>query len=220
MASQTVENYIKAIFQLTEKEGNSVTTSALADHLTTSAASVTDMLKKLADQKLIEYIKYKGVRLSTSGKSMAVQLIRKHRLWETFLFEKLTISWDGVHEIAEQLEHVHSDRLIEQLDEFLGFPKFDPHGDPIPDASGKFTLRNQVLLSSLEVGDDAQVVAVREHDADFLQYLHSRQLNIHSKIKVVDKLAYDETIKVRTHDGLDTLLSAKASQNLYVKKIN
>ena len=182
MASQTVENYIKAIFQLTEKEGNSVTTSALADHLTTSAASVTDMLKKLADQKLIEYIKYKGVRLSTSGKSMAVQLIRKHRLWETFLFEKLTISWDGVHEIAEQLEHVHSDRLIEQLDEFLGFPKFDPHGDPIPDASGKFTLRNQVLLSSLEVGDDAQVVAVREHDADFLQYLHSRQLNIHSKI--------------------------------------
>ncbi len=220
MASQTVENYIKAIFQLTQKEGGTVSTSSLSDHLATSAASVTDMLKKLSDQKLIEYIKYRGVSLTLTGKSMAVQLLRKHRLWETFLYDKLKISWDRVHEIAEQLEHVQSDILIEHLDHYLDHPKFDPHGDPIPDANGKFTLRSQVLLSSLLTGDQAHIVAVREHDTEFLRFLESRKLNIAAHVLIVDKLAYDDTIKVRTQDGQETLLSAKSSQNVYVKKMN
>ncbi len=219
MASQTVENYIKAIFQLTEKDGGTVSTSALSEQLTTSAASVTDMLKKLAEQKLIAYIRYKGVSLTSSGKLMAVRLLRKHRLWETFLVEKLKISWDTVHEIAEQLEHVQSDLLTDQLDHFLGHPKFDPHGDPIPDATGKFTLRNQVLLSSLHIGEKAQVIGVKEHDTEFLQYLDSRALQIQAYIQVLEKIPFDNTIKVKTNDGVETLLSAKASQNLYVKKL-
>lgn len=218
MASQTVENYIKAIFQLTEREGGSVSTSAISLQLATSAASVTDMLKKLAEQKLIEYVKYRGVHLTPAGKSMAVEMIRKHRLWETFLHDKLAIGWDAVHEIAEQLEHVQSATLIDQLDAFLGHPKFDPHGDPIPDASGKFTLRNQVLLNTLQAGDHALVVGVREHDVDFLKYLDSRDLHINASLLIKEKHSYDGSVRIETTTGAETLLSPKAAQNIYVKK--
>jgi DtxR family transcriptional regulator, Mn-dependent transcriptional regulator len=126
------ENYLKAIYHLSKEEDESVSTNALAERLETTAASVSDMLKKLAKKELIEYKKYQGVNISEKGKRVALQIIRKHRLWEVFLVEKLSFNWDEVHEIAEQLEHIDSPTLVKRLDEFLGYPKFDPHGDPIP----------------------------------------------------------------------------------------
>ena len=145
MASETEENYIKAIFKITEKNQGAATTNAIANHLSTSPASVTDMLKRLSTKDYFHYEKYKGVYLTSKGIDMATQLIRKHRLWEVFLVEKLKFSWDQVHDIAEQLEHIDSDELIVRLDDYLDNPKYDPHGDPIPNAEGKFTIRNQAV---------------------------------------------------------------------------
>ena len=137
--STAEENYLKAIFKITEKEGKTATTNAIAAALNTTAASVTDMLKRLAEKDLINYEKYRGVQLSSGGEQIATILIRKHRLWEVFLVNKLGFAWDEVHELAEQLEHIQGEALVERLDEYLGRPQFDPHGDPIPDAEGRWT---------------------------------------------------------------------------------
>lgn len=218
MVSHTVENYIKAIFQLSERDGTTISTSALSEKLKTTSASVTDMLKKLAELDLLVYKKYYGVQLTEQGKSLAVQIVRKHRLWETFLHEKLNISWDKVHEIAEQLEHINAPGLIEPLNDFLGNPKFDPHGDPIPDAQGRFTLRNQVLLSNLDTGDKATIVGVRIQEPEFLQYLQGLGLLIHSSLQVIDKIKYDGSIRIVTGDGKESLLSLNTAQNIYLRK--
>jgi len=158
--SEAEENYLKAIFKISEKEDRPVSTSAIAAEMNTSAASVTDMIKKLSEKALVLHEKYRGVVLTDAGSGIAKKLIRKHRLWEVFLVNKLDFSWDEVHAIAEQLEHIHSDRLIERLDDFLGFPRFDPHGDPIPDAEGNMVLRKQVLLSELKEGNSCVIVGV------------------------------------------------------------
>ena len=144
------ENYLKEIFHLVEKSKERVSTNSLAEKLNTKASSITDMVKKLADKKLLSYTKYKGCDLSADGKKIALQIIRKHRLWETFLVNKLNFGWEEVHDVAEQLEHIHSVKLIDQLDELLGYPKFDPHGDPIPDKEGKITPHKNIMLSSLK----------------------------------------------------------------------
>src|SRR5215213_2659158 len=157
--SASKENYLKAIFHLQSQDGV-VTTNELAEELQTRAASVTDMLKKLKDQKLLMYEKYKGFRLSPEGRKVAIQIIRKHRLWEHFLVEKLQFGWDEVHEIAEELEHISSKKLIDRLDEYLGFPKWDPHGDPIPDSNGKFERVEQVSLLDLPVNQWAEISGV------------------------------------------------------------
>src|SRR5688500_18567354 len=151
MNSFTEENYLKAIFKLLEGDDEAVTTNAIAEKMNTRAASVTDMLKKLSEKKLINYKKYQGVTLTSSGKKIALNIIRKHRLWEVFLVEKLNFKWDEVHDIAEQLEHINSDTLIERIDKFLNYPKFDPHGDPIPDINGKFQSNKSVLVSELKL---------------------------------------------------------------------
>jgi DtxR family Mn-dependent transcriptional regulator len=153
--SQTEENYLKAIFKISEQQDAPASTNAISQAIRISAASVTDMLKRLAEKDLIHYEKYKGVILTPAGNRLATRLIRKHRLWEVFLVEKLHFSWDKVHEIAEQLEHIRSPELVERLDQFLGNPKYDPHGDPIPDAEGKFTHRQQVSLDELHPGEGA-----------------------------------------------------------------
>jgi len=220
MPSQTVENYIKTIYQLSERDGAVISTSALSEQLKTTSASVTDMLRKLAEMSLIEYKKYHGVNLTFAGKTLATEILRKHRLWETFLHEKLNIGWDGIHEIAEQLEHVNSPVMIEQLDAFLGHPKFDPHGDPIPDAQGRFTLRNQVLLHTLNPGDQGVIVAVKIHETDFLQYLDSIGFNIQTTIQVKEKMNYDGSLKISARGGLETLIGIKTAQNIYVKRLN
>ena len=219
MPSQTIENYIKAIYHLSESDSFSVSTSALSEHLVTTAASVTDMLKKLADQKLIEYIKYKGVKLTPNGRSLALQLIRKHRIWETFLHIKLGITWDEVHEIAEQLEHIKSDLLIDKLDESLNFPKYDPHGDPIPDATGKFTFRLQKPLIQVQPGEKVKVVGVKDHKPSFLKYLDSIPLAIEQTIEVKEKIEFDDSLIIKLNDDKSWTLTATAAENILVKSI-
>ena len=155
MNSFTEENYLKEIFKLMEQQGTDVSTNSIAEKLGTKAASVSDMLKKLSDKKLINYQKYQGVSLSPKGKKVALGIIRNHRLWEVFLVEKLNFKWDEVHEMAEELEHINSKEMVQRLDKYLGFPKFDPHGDPIPDGNGKIGTQKSRILSQLNLNKSA-----------------------------------------------------------------
>ncbi len=218
MATETEENYIKAIFKITEKNQGAANTNAIAKHLNTSAASVTDMLRRLSEKEYFHYEKYKGVYLTTKGIQMATQLVRKHRLWEAFLVDKLGFQWDEVHDIAEQLEHVDSDELIARLDKFLGNPKYDPHGDPIPNAEGKFTLRSQISLLNLKKSEEGTVVGVRNNDTLFLQYLNKLCINLGTRIKIISENDFDHSKEILIDGEIQTVLSQKACNNLYVKK--
>ncbi|HSH64991.1 MAG TPA: metal-dependent transcriptional regulator, partial [Bacteroidia bacterium] len=186
MHSFTEENYLKAIYKLIERKGDVVTTNAIAESIKTKAASVTDMLKKLADKKLIHYQKYQGVTLTEKGEKVALSIIRKHRLWEMFLVEKLEFRWDEVHDVAEQLEHINSDKLVEQLDKFLNFPKTDPHGDPIPDAKGKLKTPKSFPLSKFNKNDNCLITGVIDHSPAFLQFLDNSGISLGDEIKVLD----------------------------------
>ena len=219
MLSTTEENYLKAIFHLSNRSKSSVSTNAIAQHLNTSAASVTDMLKRLTEKGYTSYEKYKGVQLNTSGQKIATKLIRRHRLWEVFMVNHLNFSWDEVHPIAEQLEHIHSDKLIDSLDSFLGFPKYDPHGDPIPDKEGNFAERNQVLLSTLPIGKEGIIVGVNEHSTSFLQYLEQLDLVLGTKVQLIEKFIYDNSMQLLINDSKKQLISQKVSQNLFIKVI-
>ena len=179
------ENYLKAIYHLTVQLEAEVPTNAIAEMMETKASSVTDMLKKLADKALINYIKYQGVSLTEKGTHAAKMIVRKHRLWEVFLVEKLAFTWDEVHDIAEQLEHIKSEQLINKLDDFLGNPTEDPHGDPIPDAQGKITKIEKLLLSELAESETAICVGVKDSSADFLQYLNKQKIALGAVIKVL-----------------------------------
>jgi DtxR family Mn-dependent transcriptional regulator len=217
--SHTEENYLKAIFKIVEKTGKPASTNAISKEMKTSAASVTDMLKRLADKALIHYQPYRGVKLTDNGAEISTLLIRKHRMWEVFLVDKLHFSWDEVHEIAEQLEHIKSPELIKRLDHFLGYPKFDPHGDPIPDADGNFTERKQVLLSEMEVGVKGTVVGVQEHSPVFLQYLDQLKMGLGAQIEVLDRFEFDESVQVQLNGVKTIMLSSKVSQNVFVQRI-
>ena len=218
MASSTEENYLKAIFTIYEKEGVSVSTNAIAAAMHTTPASVSDMLKRLAEKDLIVYEKYKGVMLSAEGVRISTQLIRKHRLWEVFLTEKLEFTWDEVHEIAEELEHIESIDLIDRLDAFLDHPRFDPHGDPIPDAEGRWKHRPQVLLSTLQPGESGVVTGVADHSPVFLQYLQQTGLILGAKVALVERISYDQSVLVRVDEKQETTLSEKVSKHLFVNK--
>lgn len=219
--SRTEENYLKAIFNLCEGSDNPAATNAIAQAMNTKAASVTDMIKRLSKKEipLIHYQKHKGVRLTDSGKKLATNLIRKHRLWETFLVEKLNFSWDEVHEIAEELEHIKAEKLIDRLDDFLGRPKFDPHGDPIPDADGNFTFRKQILLTDLEENKTAVVVGVLDDSPSFLQYLNKLNLILGAKVKVLERVEYDGSNRILLNEKQEQILTNKVCQNLYVKTL-
>lgn len=219
MISQTEENYLKAIYKIGEKNNKPAGTNAIAAEMETSAASVTDMIKRLSEKKLIIYQKYRGVNLSPEGSKIATNLIRKHRLWESFLVDKLGFTWDKVHDIAEQLEHIKSEELISKLDEYLDFPKFDPHGDPIPNADGKFTLRTQILLSQLSKNDKAVIIGVKDHDNEFLKFLNTKEVNLGTAITILEKYSYDKTISVEIN-SVEHLLSEKVSKQIFVKKVN
>ena len=216
--SQTEENYLKAIFKICESSGKSANTNAISKSLNTSAASVTDMLNRLSEKDLVLYARYKGAQLTDAGNKIATNLIRKHRLWEVFLFEKLAFSWDEVHEVAEQLEHIKSEKLVELLDQFLGFPKFDPHGDPIPDADGNFTFRKQILLSKLQPEDAGVIVGVQEHSPAFLQYLDRMKLVLGAQISVLEKFDYDDSLRILIENDAELIISSKVSQNIFVQK--
>jgi DtxR family transcriptional regulator, Mn-dependent transcriptional regulator len=212
------EDYLKAIYKVAERQGNPVSTSAIAEVMQTRAASVTDMLRKLSDKGLIHYERYKGVSLSKEGARMATQLIRRHRLWEVFLVDKLGFTWDEVHEIAEQLEHIQSDNLVERLDQFLGRPRFDPHGDPIPDAAGAYRMRQQILLSELEPGMQAVIVGVREHAPAFLQYLDQSGLTLGVAIRLEERFPFDGSLRLGLGDGSTRNVSGKVAGFIYVQR--
>lgn len=214
--TQAEENHLKAIFKIVEKEGKPALTNAIATVMQTAAASVTDMLKRLADKDLIAYEKYRGVQLTEEGKRLAIALIRRHRLWEVFLTEKLGFAWDEVHDMAEQLEHVQGNELVSRLDTFLGHPKFDPHGDPIPDAEGRWAYREQALLATLQPGDRGVVSGVGDHSAAFLQYLDQIGLSLDAELELLERFPYDHSVRVHTPGGRELILSEKVTQNLYI----
>lgn len=216
--STAEENYLKAIFKISERAQKSASTNSIAKQLSTSAASVTDMIKRLAEKQLIDYEKYKGVNLTSLGNKMATQLIRKHRLWEVFLVKKLRFSWDQVHDIAEQLEHIESAELTMRLDAFLDYPKFDPHGDPIPNADGKFTIRSRTPLSDMHKGQEGMLVGVKEHQTDFLQYLNSLNIKLGTSIMVLETMPYDGSMKVQLDHKTEILVTAMVAQNLLLRK--
>lgn len=213
------ENYLKAIYSLTSAENSEVGTNVLAEHLSTKASSVTDMAKRLAEKSLINYTPYKGFTLSGEGTRIALQIIRKHRLWESFLVDKLGFKWDEVHEIAEQLEHIQSEMLTDKLDAFLGFPKFDPHGDPIPDKNGVFTTQDTIVLSELTVGSWAQIMGVKDSSTPFLQYLESQQLVLGTRFELVQKFPFDQSLQLKLDDKKTITISQIVSKNLIVKPI-
>jgi DtxR family Mn-dependent transcriptional regulator len=210
------ENYIKVIYHLSLVSPKGVNTNAIAGMLDTKASSVTDMLKKLSEKELVAYQKYQGVTLTEKGFYSAKMIVRKHRLWEVFLVDKLNFSWDEVHEIAEELEHIKSENLINKLDAFLDFPSFDPHGDPIPNADGEIKKINKLLLSETELNKEYQCVGVKDSSSEFLQYLDKQKIALGSKIKVKEKESFDDTLLVQI-DSRDLTISNKIANNLYVK---
>ena len=215
MLSLTEENYLKAIYHLSDGGAKAVLTNALAVAMNTKAASVTDMIKKLSAKEVITYEKYYGVNVTAKGKTEALMVIRKHRLWETFLVDKLGFAWDEVHEVAEQLEHINSPRLIEKLDEFLGYPKVDPHGDPIPDHKGKIKIQPQVPVDQLQIGFQGKIAAVKDSDSNLLKYLDKIGARPGVKIKVLGKEEYDESMEILIDDHR-VFISKAVSQNILV----
>lgn len=215
--SFTEENYLKAIYSLTLRHNTPDTsTSHIAERLSTKPSTVTDMLRKLSDKKLIAYEKYKKIELTKSGKQFAIQVIRKHRLWEVFLHDKLQFAWDEVHEIAEELEHIRSEELIARLEKFLGFPKFDPHGDPIPSANGELITSKRITLSDVDMNKTCLVVGVNDSSAEFLNYLQQVDISIGTKIKVLEKITFDGSMTICFSKKPNISVSKKFADNLMV----
>tara|TARA_B110000285_G_scaffold24192_1_gene23291 strand:- start:879 stop:1532 length:654 start_codon:yes stop_codon:yes gene_type:complete len=216
MFTLSEENYLKAIYHLEAFSGKGISTNAIAEKVDAKASSVTDMVKKLADKEVLFYKKYRGVTLSDLGNKIAISVIRKHRLWELFLVEKLNFSWDEVHDVAEQLEHIKSPKLINELDAFLGFPKKDPHGDPIPDKEGKFQKIEKQLLSTLEVNQFGICVGVSDSSSEFLKYLDNNNISLGKKIEVLSKEPFDGSLTILINTKKITI-SKKISNNIYIQ---
>jgi DtxR family transcriptional regulator, Mn-dependent transcriptional regulator len=212
------ENYIKVIYHLSLVSPTGVNTNAIAGMLNTKASSVTEMLKKLSDKELLIYQKYQGVTLTEKGLLSAKMIVRKHRLWEVFLVEKLDFSWDEVHEIAEELEHIKSERLINKLDEFLDFPAVDPHGDPIPDENGAIKKVEKLLLSEAKLNIDYQCIGVKDTSAAFLQYLDKQKISLGCKIKVISKEDFDASQTIQLGEN-SLVISNKIAENIFIKII-
>jgi len=216
MYSFTEENYLKAIYKLYERSEESVNTNAIAEVLKTKAASVTDMLQKLSTKKLLKYEKYKGVLLTDKGRKVAIEIVRKHRLWETFLFDKLKFGWDEVHDLAEQLEHIQSEYLINKLDDFLDNPTHDPHGDPIPTRQGIIRKAELQLLSSISPGTKVVMSGVVDHGTLFLQHLNKLQINLGKRFEMVEVNEYDGSVKLKTDENKLMDMSKDVAKNILV----
>jgi len=212
------ENYIKSIYHLQQIQ-ESVNTNALAAYSKTKPASVTDMLKKLQAKNLLNYNPYKGFRLSRDGNKAALIIIRRHRLWESFLVDKLNFSWEEVHEVAEELEHVRSKKLIDKLDAFLNFPKFDPHGDPIPDSNGKLSLQQQLPLSQLPLNKAAVITSVHDQSSELLSFLSSLDIVIGTKLEVKRRLPFDNSLEIKFKNRQSINLSEQVSNAIQVNPI-
>ncbi len=218
MLTFSEENHIKSIFHLSASSQDGVSTNSIAENLNTKASSVTEMLKKLSEKSLIVYKKYHGAQLTELGRKTALNIIRKHRLWEVFLVEKLNFKWDEVHDIAEQLEHIQSEKLTNQLDKFLDFPTHDPHGDPIPNTAGFIKFTPKLKLSDLNIGETGKFIGVKDSSSTFLKYLDKRKISLGCNIKVLHLEDFDQSL----HIGLDDTnltISIKSASNLYITKI-
>lgn len=215
----SIENYLKGIYVLSQRDQGVVTTNALARQLEMKASSVTDMLRKLDERGLVRHTPYHGADLTPKGRKIAVSVIRKHRLWELFLVEKLGFGWDEVHEVAEQLEHVESDRLVDSLDDFLGHPTHDPHGDPIPDRQGNMPSQKLEGLDTLAPGTKAVVRGVRDHSPSFLKHLGILQIKPGQKVQLTDRMEYDGTcILLLLPSRVSLQVSLSVASNLLVQK--
>jgi DtxR family Mn-dependent transcriptional regulator len=216
MLSYTEENYLKSLLKITVESGtNEAGTNELASTLAVKPATVNDMLKKLKEKTLVDYEKYGKIRLTKSGKKVALDIVRKHRLWETFLYQKLEFSWDEVHEVAEQLEHIKSEKLVDKLDKFLGFPEFDPHGDPIPNKNGEIKNQHKKTLSEIGIGKSCKMIAVKDNSSPFLQYVVKVGLGINNEIKVLSIHDYDLMMVIEVN-GQQSNVSQKFAENIFV----
>src|SRR6187455_2452780 len=212
--STSEENYLKTIFHLQTKDEN-VSTNELAEKLQAKPASITDMMKKLKTRKLVNYQPYQGFRLTPEGKKVALSIIRRHRLWEYFLAEKLKFSWNEVHEVAEELEHVSSKKLIDKLDEYLGFPHCDPHGDPIPDSKGKMKTFNEVPLTDLPLNQPAEVRRVANQSSEMLELLQHKNIGIGSRLEAKKIFDFDHSIEIKIKSTTITI-SEQLAKNILV----
>jgi DtxR family Mn-dependent transcriptional regulator len=215
--SFTEENYLKVIHRLSEATSEDISTNAVAELMQTKAASVTDMLRKLADKGWVNYQKYQGVRLSPAGEKIALSIVRKHRLWEVFLVDKMGFNWDEVHEIAEQLEHIESDELVQKLDAYLGFPKTDPHGDPIPNKEGILPELAYLHLSDIKAGKNCILMGVAQDSAVFLQLLTKLNLSLGAKLAIMEINEFDRSIFVSINDAEPIFISHEVAKNILVK---
>ncbi len=217
MLSFTEENYLKALLHITIEleHKNEAGTNELASYLGVKPATATDMLKKLKEKKLIAYEKYGKISLSETGRKKAIEILRKHRLWETFLYEKLEFTWDEVHEVAEQLEHIHSPKLVDKLDKFLGFPEYDPHGDAIPTASGELKPSYKKSLSEASEGVSCRMVGVRDNTVAFLKYVSQLEIGLNTQIEVISRQPYDGSMEIRIGQKSLTV-SQKFAENILI----
>ena len=216
MQSFTEENYLKVIYHLSVIS-NPVQTNAIAERVQTKAASVTDMIKKLSEKELVNYVKYQGVTLTEAGKLTAINIVRRHRLWEVFLVEKLNFKWDQVHEVAEELEHIKSTLLVERLDEFLEFPKVDPHGDPIPDQNGNFADLSFIKLSKLKMKERGTITGVSEHSSPFLKHLEKLGLTLGKRIEISEIIDFDGSVELLIDDRKINI-SKEVAKHILIRK--
>ena len=218
MQTLSEENYLKIIYNLDKQGLKKITPTAISEALSNNPASVVDMIKKLSDKKLLVYEKTKGVKLTEKGKNIAVLIVRKHRLWEVFLLEKLGYGWDEVHDIAEQLEHIQHPELADRLDKFLGLPQYDPHGDPIPKANGETAFTFKTLLAEIAEGKSGKVVAVKDTSPSFLQYLKKLDIGIGTKITLLEKIPFDNSIVIMIGKNAKATVSKMFAENLLVSE--
>lgn len=212
------ENYVKAIYKL--QDGAAVVnTNAIAYELDTKPASVTDMAKKLKEKKLIDYEKYQGISLTADGRKMALQIVRRHRLWECFLVDKLSFSWDEVHELAEELEHVRSEKLISRLSEYLGNPTTDPHGDPIPDAQGKISKTRQLVPLDKATAKRLEVAGVSDQSSALLEFLHAKGIRLGTQIDVIERYEFDNSVEIKIRNQPAFTISEQVSKSIMVKSL-
>ena len=214
--TRSEENYLKAIYHLRQSVDTSISTNAIAGQMNTKPSSVTDMMKKLSDKGLIVYRKYKGVTLTQDGAVAALSILRKHRLWEVFLVEKLDFARSDVREIAEQLEHIKSEQLIDRLDRHLGFPQVDLHGNPIPSKDGDYKKYVKKLLSEIAVGSEGVCVGVKESSVAFLNFLDKKGIALGDKIALLDKEEFDGSLHIRVKDS-PMHISNQIACNLYIE---
>ncbi|MCC6817407.1 MAG: metal-dependent transcriptional regulator [Bacteroidia bacterium] len=217
MVSITEENYLKSLLQLRLNKGKEegVGTNELAEYLSIKPATANDMLKKLKEKQWVDYEKYGKIFLTKKGKKIAIEVLRKHRLWETFLYEKLSFTWDEVHEVAEQLEHIQSIKLIDKIDEMLGFPEFDPHGEIIPKKNGEFKIHFKKTLDEIAIGESCKMVSVNDNSTTFLQYVVKVGLGINNTIKVLSKQSYDDLIEIEVNGHISSV-SQRFAKNIFV----